>query len=299
MSRVDDNSDAQRIKEMNEADLRRKQDEQKRVQEKAVQRSFNTVIRERRQKDQARHETALHEEGQRNAKDEQKRTGKSILQQIRGRNPRREKELSRRAALANATQANLHKRGTNAIDDTHSAEANRTAELLERTSQENEHIRETSKEEEDRDLEAREHRQAEVKSHNRGDGTVDPDGGQNQQNRGRQGGKNDERRTEAAAAATAATGSAPVLPAPLIQRLVSAIYKAATADGRTHLVLELKGGRLDGVQLTVSAEDGRVRCKLSGCDDDLAQGLERAKQSLARGLERRGLHLDELTVTRR
>lgn len=298
MTRVDDGSDAQRIQEMNEADLRRKQDKQKRLEKKAVERSFDAIIQERRQKQKAQRETANQERAQEGTASEKRRAGQGVLAHIRRHSSRQERELARRAVMSNAAQSNMHKQGARMVEDTQAAESHRAAELLTRTATENEHVRETNREEEDRGLDAQEQRQTEVEQANREDGSVDADGRRQGHSRGREDGNSEDRRLNAGAggATQSAGGAAPVVPGPLIQRLVSAIYKAATADGRTHLVLELKGGQLDGVRLSVASENGHVRCQLSGCDTELARGLERAKQSLARGLARRGLQLHELKV---
>lgn len=294
MNRIDDGSDAQRIRDMNEADRRREDDDKKRLREKSTERSFSAVIRARRQRQEAR----------RNAdRNDRRSAAAGVRAHIRHNAVGRQRDLARRAEIGHALQTKLHARGANAVEDTQTAQTHRTAELATRTIEENAHVRETNREEQ-RDGDAREEHRAELQRIDRdgGDGgAIDRDGRRNGQDQEHQGSTHEERRTEVAPSgpARAAGGAAPVIPSPLIQRLVSAIYKAATADGRTHLMLELRGGRLEGVRMTVSAAEGRVRCTLSGCDRALAQGLERAEPSLSHGLARRGLQLDALTVERR
>ena len=291
MSRIDDSADAQRIQEMNEADLRRKQDEKQRLREKVVERSFNEVIRERR-----RRENAAQLKRSERGRNETKRATESVLSHIRRSLPHRERELARRTGLAHT----LQKSSAKALEDAQAAEMERAGDLLARSDEDNTYAQETTREGEERGDGAREERLAELQQASRGGGPVDADGRRKDRDQDSDSGGHEEARTEVGGVGAARSGrAAPSIPSPLIQRLVSAIYKAATADGRTHLMVELKGGRLDGVRLTVSAEEGRVRCKLSGCDRALAQGLERAKPSLSRGLARRGLQLDELTVEHR
>ena len=77
---------------------------------------------------------------------------------------------------------------------------------------------------------------------------------------------------------------------------MGAIYKGVTQDGRTHMQITLKGGLLDGVQLQVRAEGGKVSCEFSGCSKETARLLDSAQGALARGLERRGLRLERLSA---
>ena len=73
--------------------------------------------------------------------------------------------------------------------------------------------------------------------------------------------------------------------------------KGVSADGRTHIQVTLRGGMMDGVQLSVRSEGGKVTCDFRGCGKDLGRLLDASKGALARGLGKRGLRLERLSAS--
>lgn len=293
MSRVDDNSDAQRIRELNEAQLRKKVDDEKRTDRARHQASFNQVLTQRAQRRQAQKAQAEQAE-----QPTEETPAKQVLDRVRQQQPKTAQERTKRAALAHAMQHGLGKKQRADKGETNRAEAHRAGELMAHNEQELEHVDKATREDDDREVQASDERQGEVeRAETQGSalGAIGEEearrrhsgGGRRRQDNGNDG------RNNGVQAAKGAGGAGQVnLPPEVVRQLVQTIYKGVAQDGRTHLQITLKGGLLDGVQMQVRSEAGKVRCEFSNCTRDLARLLNASKGALQRGLERRGLRLE-------
>lgn len=296
MSKVDDSSDAQRIREMNEAQFRRRADNNKRSDNARLERSFQQVVTQRGQRAQAQQ---VAEQQTKNAPQEQ--LAKQVLDKVRQEQPRAPHELARRAALSNAMRQGLTKKASADIDQTQNQATARTDELATGSEVELEHVDKVAREDDERSTEKVEERQAEIELERREGDPLAPIGRDDRRRDPRQGqgrGQDkDDRNTGGVGGAKGAGGTnAPRLPPEVVRQIVSAIYKGVSVDGRTHMQVTLKGGMLDGVSLSVRSEGGKVSCEFSGCGRDLSRLLDSTKGVLARGLSKRGLKLERLTA---
>lgn len=296
MSKVDDGGDAQRIREMAEAQLRRKLDNEKRSQNERLEKSFGEVMGDRARRGAAQRETA------RQAEAEQGQAAKRVLDLVRKGAPKQGHELARHAALTQAMHKGLTATRGKEADQAKGAESARVEDLTTKGEVEQTFVDRTTRDDDEREVRGREDRQADAEQALKHEGgPLAPVGEDDQrrkdprQGRGSQG--RDENRSDGVASAQGAAGaSAPQLPPEVLKQIVGAIYKGVTQDGRTHMQITLKGGLLDGVQLQVRAEGGKVSCEFSGCSKETARLLDSAQGALARGLERRGLRLERLSA---
>lgn len=294
MSKVDDSSDAQRIREMNEAQFRRRADDKKRSSEARLEKSFKQVAAERGVRAQARENA---EQAQKDKPTEQ--LAKQVLDKVRQEQPKAPHELARRAALSKAMHKGLAKKADADVHQTHRAEAGRGEELTTSRDAELEHVDRAAREDEERGAERVEERQAEIETERqRGDplAPIREDDRRRHPRQG-QGGRGEDRGADGVSGPKGAGGAnAPQLPPEVIRQIVGAIYKGISQDGRTHMQITLKGGMLDGVSLSIRADGGKVTCDFSGCGKDLGRLLDASKGALARGLSRRGLSLERLSA---
>lgn len=293
MSRVrDDNSDNRRIREMNEASLRRKVDNEKKSSDGRVQRSFNEVIKDKTRKKEA-DKASKQEATEKKADDNE-----SVLDRIRKQGPRSKLAQERRAALNRRLQGQARKKAAGDAQEASRAENARAEELTTKTEGELEHVEMELGRDDELEQVRGEEKQAEVQQAQEGTGgpveRADPDGRQKQNQQ--QGGRQQDRSNEAASVQGARRAQRVVIPQEVLRRLVSAIYKAVSADGRTSMRITLKGGKLEGVQVQINAEGGKVSCEFSNCSKEIKGMLQKGKRALASGLARRGLKLEGLTV---
>lgn len=292
MSRV--SSDEQRIKEMNEAQLRKKKDIDKKDQKTRTEKSFDQVMTEKSQREKAQRlgqKKLAKEAGKEKAKTEQ--TTQKVLQRL----PRDAKEVKKRAALFQASNQGQNAKRASLAEGAKDAEANRTVGLVEQAETEREvhetevlkdELKEAVQESEqfyevrlDQDIQGQQ-QPVERDKGQRGDG--------GQQSGGDDGGAKSVEKKGGA-------GGAGKLSPELIERLVGAIYTATQVDGRSEVVVQLKGAMLDGVTLRVQASKrGKIRCTFEGCDKQTKNLIEASKGELMRGLARKGLDLDILRV---
>ncbi len=294
MSNVND-SDARRMREMNEAQFRRKADNTKRTEQGRLQKSFNQVMTDRGQKAQA-------QQADKTAKESpNSQLAKQVLNKVRKKQSQAPHELARRAAMSKAMHGGLSKKANLGAEQLKQAHTGRADELLTKTETETAHVDKVGREEEEREVERTDDKQAEIeKTLERQDPLTaigdderrrDP-----RQNRGQDRGQQ-ERNAQGLGVTKKSGGAAPsAIPPEVLKQIVNAIYKGVSADGRTHMQVTLKGGALDGVRLEVRAQGGKVSCEFSGCSKELGQQLESAKSALARGLSKRGLKLERLAA---
>ncbi len=301
MSRIGDNSDESRIREMQEADQRMKVDREKRSEDERIVKSFQEVMTQRTGRETARRtaaqtqaegdaQAALSKRNDPNAADKKKPI-------VLG-NPRSQ-ELQKRAALATQQQSQLHTARSKLADSARALESERNVDLVRKNDDELDSL----KRDVDRDV-AREQRideQHDLRNNPLAIGLDVDEDGRNQQQRSRDGGgKGDEENKPAAVAAAKADaprGAQPTkLPTEILEHIAKSVAVAAAADGKVSMSVSLKGTMLDGVTLHVTANKGKVRCVFENCDKQLGNLIEASKGELMRQLGKRGLELDILRV---
>lgn len=293
MSRVDDNSDNRRIQEMNEAAHNRKIRNEKKSTEARSEQAFREVMKKK-----AGVETAQRDASKK-ATDDKSKDGESVLDRIRKRAPKSTVDRDRRAALQKSMQGGLLKKNALKAGEDARTEAARTEELTGKSQQEIEHVEKEARRDDEHDTVRTDEKQAEIQMDARGDAPTeraDPDGRRQQQRDNRGGGSND-RNDNARAVEGPRRGARPAIPQEVLQRLVSAIYKAVSADGRTSMQITLKGGKLEGVTVKIDSDGGKVSCEFGNCSKEIKSMLEKGKGALAKGLSRRGLKLERLSVS--
>ncbi|MEM7674608.1 MAG: hypothetical protein AAF449_01255 [Myxococcota bacterium] len=289
-----DNSDLQRIREVNQAELRQRIDRQKRGQQARVERSFKEVMAERgREKmaQQAQREGPA--PGQTSTRDP---AGKRLLDQVRSQAQRNQGDLANKASMSRSFAGNLARaRNKGHRSDAVTSET-RAEESLGKATEELDHIKETERDEDIKEVRREEEKQAEMAADSRSDGPVQRDGQRQQQQRDRSGAE-DQAPTEGVRSSDGPRAAHRVtVPPALIKQLVSAVFKAVGPDGRTQMQIHLRGGPLDGVKLEVRAENGKVQCTFHGCDREMKGLLQAGQKALASGLAKRGLKLEKLNV---
>lgn len=291
-----DNSDNQRIKEMQEAQFRKKVDGEKKDQQTRATKSFNEVM-----SDKSRRQMAQRSAHNQKSTEEAQERGKRVLNQVRSQAKDKKKpaELARRAALARAGNMKLSKKRAMDGQEARVAVDERVEELVSKNEEDVERIDKEVDRDEDLDTKRTEEQQYEHKAENAQPDRVDADGrGNQQQPRERQGEGRDDRQPTGVEAAEGARAAHHVkLPPDIIKKIVGRIFQAVSGDGRTSLQLDLKGDGLDGVTMKVASENGRVSCSFEGCSPELKTALRKGKPALMRALSKRGLKLVTLGVS--
>lgn len=289
MSRIDDdNSDMQRIREMNEAALRRKVDDEKRGVDSRLRKSFDQVMSERSRGEQSK--KASDQQGARKEAEAKPKTGQDVLARVRAQGPRQQAELARRAALSRSLAGEQAGRRTQDGVLGKRAEEARTSDLLKRTEDEGTFVERERRSEEEREVRLTEEKQADAKQAAHGEAPVERRDEGRKQNRDR--GKEDEKKAEVVASAGGPRAAHVVqIPKEIIDKLVAAIQSAVGPDGRTSMQLTLKGSDLDGVKLHITAENGAVSCQLEGVNPRLGRMIEQSRSVLDQALKKRGLRL--------
>ncbi|MCK6549439.1 hypothetical protein L6R52_26605 [Myxococcota bacterium] len=298
MSRIGDNSDDQRIKEMQDAELRQRVDREKKDNDVRVTRSFAEVMQGRGQRQLSQKQS---QSGQNKQQAEAETAQKqSVLNQlIKKDGAKPGQELQRRAALTNALHSKLSQTRSTDIDQAKRAETERVDDIVSKGADEKERVDKELRAEGDADAKRAEEKELEHRKIDPNQPREDQRTEQRQQRRGQGGqGSDDDRRAAAVQAAqTSAAKHEPRIPQEVIDKIVSAIQAAHLADGRTEMQVELKGTMLEGVKLKVSAKNGKVTCTFSGCDRDTKNLLEASKGALMRALEKRGMDLAAMRVS--
>lgn len=292
-----DNSDLQRIREVNQADQRRRIDEQKRLHQARVERSFKDVMAER-DRERSAQQAQRQSNAQQASNAPKDAAGRRLLAQVRAQGHENHAQLAKKAALSRSMAGAMVKGRVQGHRADALASESRSEQILTQGAEELEYVREKTREEESADLRSSEEKQAEVAREARGhDGPVQRDGHRRRDQRQRSGPEDGGTKAEAA---NLNDGPAPAhkvhVPPALIQQLVQAVFKAVGPDGRTQMHIHLRGGPLDGVKLEVRAENGQVECTFHGCNRQMGGLVKAGRQSLAEGLEKRGLKLTGLTV---
>ena len=80
----------------------------------------------------------------------------------------------------------------------------------------------------------------------------------------------------------------------MIREIAKAIAIAAASDGKSEVMIQLKGPMFEGVTLKVGLRKGKVRCSFDGCDRNTRNLIDASKGELMRALSKKGLELDIL-----
>ena len=290
-----DNSDLQRIREVNQAELKRRVQQQKRGQQARVEKSFKEVMAERgREKmaQQAQRQAPLNTTA--NPRDP---AAQRLMAQVRSQARAEHGNLAQKAAMSSSMAGGMVKgRAKGHRTDALQSEA-RAEQLLTQATDELDHVSETAREDDARDLMSSEEKQAEIQAEARGDDPIQRDGRRQQQHQRDGGGQDDGQKTEGVQASDGPRAAHRVnIPPALIQQIVRAVMKSVGPDGRTEMQIHLRGGPLDGVKLDIKTNDGQVQCTFHGCNREMENLLKGGRKMLADGLSKRGLKLTALTV---
>ena len=291
-----DNSDLQRIREVNQAELQRRTDQQKRSHQARVERSFKEVMADRGREKVAQQAQQQHATTQ-SAANPRDAAGKRLLAQVRAQGQQSHVSLAKKAALSQSMAGTMAKGRTKGHRADAIAAESRGEESLARATDELDHVQDKAREDDLREVRTTDEKQAEIIHEGRGDGPIQRDGGERRREQRDRSGSEDGPKAEGVNSSEGAAPSRRVhVPPALIQQLVSAVFKAVGPDGRTQMQIHLRGGPLDGVKLEVRAENGQVECTFHGCDREMEGLLKEGRKALASGLSKRGLKLTGLTV---
>lgn len=300
VSRIWESNTDRQIEESNEKRFREKMDREKRDIETQRTRAFASVMSEKGRREMA-------EQAARTQEPQHARTNKndaSTLQRILEKSPKEGAEFARRAALARASNLSLDRTRKKDAETALTSTLDRADAVDRDREQQVDSVDRDTHDRDEGDVQRSENRLEEKLSELRND-HVDADGrGQNQRQDGRQEQSSDDGRRGTPSAQGVGSvdgprkGAAPTaIPRAVLDALVKQISEAVTPDGRSSLKLELKGSGLDGVTLTIGANNGRIQCQFEGCNDATRKILEQGRARLAQGLARRGLKLERLSTT--
>jgi hypothetical protein len=295
MSRIDD-SDNQRIREMQEQELRARKDAEKKDADSRISKSFQEVMRERTQKQTAQKAASSQQQQHGKAQEKAQAEQGSFAQQLLKRLPKEGADLQKRAAMSRAMASNMSASRSQDAQKAREAEADRVDDLVKKADDDKERVEKEAREEGERETQRAEERDA--KFHKVEAEPEDRGGQKDRHPQKRHDSGHGEKRAEGTAAVkeTKQEAAPRGIPPEVMEKIVSAIHKASHADGRTELQVELKGTMLEGVRLKVRADRGKVSCTFEGADKELKNLLESSKGALMRSLEKRGLTLTSLKV---
>jgi len=287
VSRIDDdNSDAQRIREMQEAQLRQKVQNEKRSDGARFQQAFQQAMNLKKGAEGQKEAT------QKESQEKATQTGRQALEQARKQGPQAQSELARRAALSRSLAQGMQTKRAQEGQEVRVHQEQRTDELVQKRSESAERVEREEREREVRDDLRTEEQQADKRQEAVGTPTAGVERREDGRSRGH-GQKDDDKKASGVDGAknTSGASGAGQIPPEVMQQIVGAIYQAVTADGRSELTVHLKGTLLEGVQLRIHAEKGKVSCEFVGCNTKLKSMLKSGKEALATGLAKRGLKL--------
>lgn len=285
MSRIEDDGSELRFRDLQEAQAQKRVQEEKRGIAQRLEKSFSEVMSEK-----GRREAEKQTQSKEQAKDAPKQNVLDKLKQQPSKNPQ---ELARRAAMSRMMQGSLQTQRQAGAQQDEALSKARSEEILNRSIDERDTQEKDVRESETRGERVLEEKEQLVKREAQHEGPVErrEDGQRRQQSKDQR----EEQRPEGVAATSGPKGAAPVqIPKELIDKLVSAIQTAVAADGRTTMSITLKGGMLEGVQLNIQAEKGKVSCELNNCNDQLKKLVKGGQEALKQALGKRGLTLVKL-----
>jgi hypothetical protein len=296
MSRVDDN-DNQRIREMQENELRTRKDLEKKDADAKIVKSFEQVMRERNQRENVQQQTAAQHHAKDTKGKEAEKQQESFAQQLLKKMPKNAGDLQKRAAMSRAMAQGLQSNRSSESQKLREAESERVDDLMKKADDEKD-IREKDMREE-MATESKRAEEKDAKFHKIDADQENREREKNERNPQRRGDSGrGERKADAIEAPQAAQQQQQPrgIPREVVESIVNAIQAATHADGRTEMQVELKGSMLEGVRLKVRSQGGKVSCTFEGCDRELKNLLESSKGALMRSLEKRGLTLTSMKV---
>ncbi len=291
MGRIGESSDDRRMREMNEAKLRKEVDQSKKGKSDRTERSFQQVMADRGGRKIAKQNAEKHQAHQNQAENEKAK------KQARPTQPRSPMEMRRRQAVKNLLQKGTAKRRTTESDDAKLTSQARAQDQIVKTEDDQVVIDKDLRHEDEEELVQREEQQTELKQEANADGAGQPVQRQSQNNSGGQ--QQQDQNSPKGVQASEGPKSAHVvnIPREIIEKLVNTVYKAVNKDGRTSMQIVLKGGVLEGVVLKISSDSGKVSCAFEGCHPQLKSALRQTKAGLMRGLSKRGLKLVNMRIS--
>ncbi|MBI4821030.1 MAG: hypothetical protein HY791_32520 [Deltaproteobacteria bacterium] len=289
MSRIE-SSDDQRIREMQEAQLRQKVDTEKRLQTEKVSKSFNDVMSQRaKSEQQKRAERSPANKGEKpktEVKNQKERTEAA---------PKANTELARRAELTRQTLVRDTQQRSDLQETNRTNELSRKDELYTRGDDEREVVDREVQRGDVREFQRAEARHEELK--------VDPDqpreqGRSRERDERKHDGDEAQPRSEGVRATEGPRAAQVVkIPTELLAQIADSMHVALDKSGGTEVIVSLKGTMLDGVTLRVSSKKGKVRAVFEGCDKQTKNLIESSRGELMRQLGKRGLELDILRAS--
>jgi hypothetical protein len=82
----------------------------------------------------------------------------------------------------------------------------------------------------------------------------------------------------------------------IAQKIVERVRVGTNAAGNAEFQIDLRSNVLSGLQVKVSAKNGRISAVFSGSDKDVLKMLEEHEESLKGALQSRGLMLERFKV---
>lgn len=293
MSRVE-SSDDRRIRELNEEAYRRKVDNLKRDQQARTSRTFTEVMDQK-----AKTERSQRTSEERAAHTHRERVAKEAVKHRKQPSSRAHQEMLRKSALQRGIQGKMESLRQQSARAQSEVMAERGTGFLAEARSERERLTAVDRREREHDADLEQDKQAELQEELQRD-LRDPIDGHRHHSPGqrdRSGGDEDGRDPAQAVAAVQTPTkprAAPEIPPETLQEVVKAMFAAAKEDGRTRLIVELKGKGLEGVRLEVRQENHEIQCTFTGCSPRMRQSLQAAQPRLEAQLGKRGLKLGRL-----
>lgn len=295
MSKVESSED-RRIREMTEAAFRRKADHRKRTQQALTSQSFSQVMAKKAESEQA------HRASEQRGSEMKRQTmaRQALLLRRSAPKPHDPRQVLHRAAIQQAAEDERQRLRHASTQQQGGVLADRRSQFGRRETLEAERQRQTDLRVDERDLDRVEDKDEEVREEVRRErqDPIDGQGHRDPHHRDRSSGDSDEGR-DPAQAVQAAEGprrrfvDAPVSPEAL-QEIVEALFAAHREDGRSRLLVELKGPGLEGARLEITKESGAFHCSFFGLSASTARSLREAQPRLQARLGERGLKLGRL-----
>jgi len=291
MARIGDTPEQQRVNDANEAQRRRRVDQSKKLDQNRRNVAFADVMQqktqqERNQKRNSQRAAAKDTRNQQTQPQQQTRNAKGLLKSRR--------ELAKRAAVSQAAA----KGGTRArnvdVEAGKKAEVDRYGEIDSAAETDRERVKNATLEEQSEIL------LTEEGVHGSGL-DIDPDrerssddDRQQEQQSGQHEGQPEPQMLTVEATGSSTSEGGKRLPDIVIREIAKAIAVAAASDGKSEVMIQLKGPMFEGVTLRVGLRKGKVRCSFDGCDRNTRNLIDASKGELMRALSKKGLELDIL-----
>ena len=291
MARIGDTPEQQRVNDANEAQRRRRVDQSKKLDQNRKSVAFSDVMQQKTQqeKNQKRNSQRAADKDTRSRQaqpQQQSRNAKGLIKSRR--------ELAKRAAVSHAAAKGGARARNVDVEAGKRAEVDRYGEIESAAETERERIQNTTLEEQSELLLTEEGGLG-------GGLEIDPDrerssdeDKQQEQNSGQHEGQPEPQALTVEATGSSTSEGGKRLPDIVIREIAKAIAVAAASDGKSEVMIQLKGPMFEGVTLRVGLRKGKVRCSFDGCDRNTRNLIDASKGELMRALSKKGLELDIL-----